>query len=317
MEEEAMDQEVTQAQIDYVVDECQYYATKYEDLLPVEPSAVDGTWQADGLVDAELKNRFKDAVSRLLESVPEDKKDWHPGSNDQGLDLVHPSLFCYVHSETRETDEPAIPCLQYVNKGTVKPIIQEVGSSVFRSKNYAWLPSEFHVNAEGNVKINSYINNLHPICHRELYHLIAPIFARFIPLFNRVLTDLRNPRPNRVEADPCEWYGEEPPYASPEWREWYETRQPKQPEPPQFTPPPEPVLEDIRNRDLQVIVKLANIELTPENPRYPGGVWHVEGMENESIVASRIYYYSCENITTSGLDFRVAVREPDYERGST
>jgi Protein of unknown function (DUF4246) len=28
---------------------------------------------------------------------------------------------------------------------------------------------------------------------------------------------------------------------------------------------------------LQVIVKLANIELTPENPKYHGGVWHVEG----------------------------------------
>ena len=28
---------------------------------------------------------------------------------------------------------------------------------------------------------------------------------------------------------------------------------------------------------LQVIVKLTNIELTPEKPKYHGGVWHVEG----------------------------------------
>ena len=28
---------------------------------------------------------------------------------------------------------------------------------------------------------------------------------------------------------------------------------------------------------LQVIVKLANIHLTPENPEYAGGSWHVEG----------------------------------------
>lgn len=28
---------------------------------------------------------------------------------------------------------------------------------------------------------------------------------------------------------------------------------------------------------LQLIVKLANIVLTPENPDYPGGKWHVEG----------------------------------------
>lgn len=31
----------------------------------------------------------------------------------------------------------------------------------------------------------------------------------------------------------------------------------------------------------QVIVKLANIELTPNNQIYDGGAWHVEGMTNE------------------------------------
>ena len=30
-------------------------------------------------------------------------------------------------------------------------------------------------------------------------------------------------------------------------------------------------------RGLQVIVKLANIHLTPEKPEYGGGTWHVEG----------------------------------------
>lgn len=34
---------------------------------------------------------------------------------------------------------------------------------------------------------------------------------------------------------------------------------------------------DYANRGLQVIVKLANIELTPEKPDYEGGSWHIEG----------------------------------------
>ena len=34
---------------------------------------------------------------------------------------------------------------------------------------------------------------------------------------------------------------------------------------------------DYGHRGLQVIVKLANIELTPEMPEYEGGTWHVEG----------------------------------------
>lgn len=34
---------------------------------------------------------------------------------------------------------------------------------------------------------------------------------------------------------------------------------------------------------LQVIVKLANIRLTPEKPVYEGGSWHVEGQMNENM----------------------------------
>ncbi|KAG9022000.1 hypothetical protein FS837_006801 [Tulasnella sp. UAMH 9824] len=63
----------------------------------------------------------------------------------------------------------------------------------------------------------------------------------------------------------------------------------------------------VQGEVIQVIVKLANIHLTPEKPEYPGGSWHVEGMANEHIVASGIYYYDCENITDSQLAFRVAV----------
>lgn len=58
-------------------------------------------------------------------------------------------------------------------------------------------------------------------------------------------------------------------------------------------------------RPLQVIVKLANIELTPENSWYEGGTWHVEGMANENIVATGIYYYDTENITDSRFKFWV------------
>ena len=67
---------------------------------------------------------------------------------------------------------------------------------------------------------------------------------------------------------------------------------------------------------------------TPEKPEYKGGSWHVEGMLNERIVASGIYYYDQEcvtiqtswgpalthifrNITSSELAFRIAIQTPD------
>lgn len=85
---------------------------------------------------------------------------------------------------------------------------------------------------------------------------------------------------------------------------------------------------------VQVIVKLANIYLTPEKPKYKGGVWHVEGvlcwvcikhakhgtrtctgMENEAIVATGIFYWQQTNITESRLAFRRAVVEPKCDEG--
>ena len=80
---------------------------------------------------------------------------------------------------------------------------------------------------------------------------------------------------------------------------------------------PPPTYVNLRCRTLKVIVKLANSVLTPEKPDYDGGAWHVEGMGNESIVATAIYYYSQENVTQSTLAFREAVFEPDYEQGDT
>ncbi len=48
-----------------------------------------------------------------------------------------------------------------------------------------------------------------------------------------------------------------------------------------FKPPSLPADKQVSltGRRLQIIVKLANIELTPEQPKYAGGSWHVEGME--------------------------------------
>lgn len=50
---------------------------------------------------------------------------------------------------------------------------------------------------------------------------------------------------------------------------------------------------------------------TPEKPVYPGGSWHVEGMANERIIASGIYYYDSENISESELQFRSVVTAAD------
>eukprot|EP00007_Cunea_sp_BSH-02190019_P001220 CAMPEP_0174238042 /NCGR_PEP_ID=MMETSP0417-20130205/10139_1 /TAXON_ID=242541 /ORGANISM="Mayorella sp, Strain BSH-02190019" /LENGTH=771 /DNA_ID=CAMNT_0015316847 /DNA_START=94 /DNA_END=2409 /DNA_ORIENTATION=+ len=276
-----------------------------------------------------VKQRLEsDLASKVvaLEDVPEHAKDWHPGSDQQVLDLVHPSLFPVVYGVTRALPRGhGLPWDEFLGAG--EPIPKRETPKVahpswytphkFSSEKYQWLPTDFLVDANGDVRIVSYINNLHPKIHAPLYDTIAQVFGEFVPLFERMLTY------NKIEytrAEAGDWYdGDE--FEAPDdddgdaYEQWEENRVVIQPKPDlPFQMPSPPKLVSLRNRRLQVIVKLASIHLTPEKPTYDGGVWHVEGMQNENIVASGIYYYSIENLTESKLAFRVAVAEPNYEQ---
>ncbi|KAK4227016.1 hypothetical protein QBC38DRAFT_536759 [Podospora fimiseda] len=93
---------------------------------------------------------------------------------------------------------------------------------------------------------------------------------------------------------------------------WMKIRDPVFPEPPTFkdskisyhVEPTQTLRSVFEKTGLQIIVKMASIELTPEKPEYAPGGWHVEGMMNEHIVATALYYLDSENITESHLEFR-------------
>jgi hypothetical protein len=94
---------------------------------------------------------------------------------------------------------------------------------------------------------------------------------------------------------------------------WREHKIFNQPPPASFRQPGRPIeLYSLLGRRLQAIVKMSNILLTLENPEYLGGKWHVDGMANERIVATGIYYYDIENITEGTLSFREMVGLDHY-----
>ncbi|MBZ9594492.1 DUF4246 domain-containing protein [Streptomyces yangpuensis] len=319
--QEAVAQGLTEAQVRYVLAELAHYAALRDERTGIEVSAVDGVWQSDTLVDDKLRSRLREAV-RVLEDVPEAEQDWHPGSDGQVLDLVHPSMFCLVKEASGAPEEAwRNPTDRY--------------SKYEFSEKFQWLPTDVDVSEDGDVAFRSYVNNVHPETHHELVAVLPDLFGRMLPLWENVLTDLRHPRPLRIEADPYGWYEPRPTYprksdysdpeahraAMREWDEaydaWRENRSPVVPDAPDFTPPGSPEASarvGLRGRRLQVIVKLATIHLTPEKPEYAGGSWHVEGMLNERIVSTGIYYWDSENITDSSLSFRAALDDPDYEQ---
>ncbi|KAL0564117.1 hypothetical protein V5O48_017937 [Marasmius crinis-equi] len=93
------------------------------------------------------------------------------------------------------------------------------------------------------------------------------------------------------------------------------------PEPNDYQPYDSKVLNHVdlrkewKDQGLQIIIKLANIELRPEDGKtfYEGGTWHVEGQLNEHICASAIYYYDQSNVTESRLAFRQLTQHEDLE----
>ncbi|MEU0128498.1 DUF4246 domain-containing protein [Streptomyces sp. NPDC006289] len=319
--QEAVAQGLTEAQVRYVLAELTRYAALRDAPTGIEVSAVDGVWQSDTLVDEKLRSRLREAV-RVLEQVPAAEQDWHPGSDGQVLDLVHPSLFCLVREVSGAPERAWRSDTDRYSKYEF-------------SERFQWLPTDVDVHADGTVAFRSYVNNVHPENHHELAACLPDLFARLRPLLENVLTDLRHPRPLRIEADPYGWYDSEPEYPNKSsysdaaaheealraWEEaqddWWENRSPVIPDAPAFVPPESPdesTRVDLRGRRLQVIVKLATIHLTPDKPEYAGGSWHVEGMLNERIVSTGIYYWDSENITESRLSFREALDDPRYEQ---
>lgn len=285
--------------LDYMFDELEFRASRLKETGQVAMLDL-GVVKSDVAISKDLQERLKQAV-RPLEEVPE--KDYHPGSDEKVVDLVHPSLYPLVYGRTKVLPDQIIGLDDWMSssKGEVLPIPPESeqkaprswGNRTPYSRRFQWLPCDVKLTDDG-CKITSYINNLHPQKHRDLYQVIEEIVAKAIPLWNETLSEATE-HGNRIIFEEVEYlpHDPEPEYRSDDsdgesyWdklREWDESRQVVQPEPKKkFSPTP--ISVDLRKkfgessggRGLQVIVKLANIELTPEKPYYEGGTWHIEG----------------------------------------
>ncbi|KAG5653950.1 hypothetical protein H0H81_009066 [Sphagnurus paluster] len=337
--------------------------------------------KSDTAIPEELRQALIAAVAPL-EKVPRRHKDWRPEADNQVLDLVHPSLFPLVFGKTRILNDSLVgldDCIERCGEGIPVPVPPETdliparmpkyfAEPIYKkpySQQYQWLPCDIDISGgPGTAKITSYINNLHPQYHKDLYDVIEQLISRTIPLWNMTLAPLKAPdlRFNRVpykvctySPDPESWWqgrwparhaGEDSFDYENRLARWFSAvRQVVQPDAGIFAPPSVPkdlesqyyskdtgrlkrdktvdIYRDYGDRGLQVIVKLANIELTPEKPEYRGGAWQVEGMLNittsrlafrqQSVIASDFRYewdhhdwleavFGCQNRTAAVQD---------------
>ncbi|EME79070.1 uncharacterized protein MYCFIDRAFT_116770 [Pseudocercospora fijiensis CIRAD86] len=339
------EQAVTQQMFDYCLGELRDYAKQFERHGFVPAIDAERTvYKSDVCISDELKTELKSSAASL-EDLPTDQKDWHPDSDEKVLDLLHPSLYPLIYGRSQALSEGMVPlegCEKYIGQGIVVPVPEKKHLHVerfagksrhpplhFYSSRFQWLPCEISFGENENVKITSYINNLHPKFHQPLYETLERIIAKTVPMWDATLSGdslyKRAPRLNIDKVGYEEPVGERPPAENEDeldedeidelnntWQREHRVLT-NLPEPGSYSarmrddPEKETVVnlrKDFADRGLQVIVKLANIHLTPDKPAYSGGGWHIEGQLNEHICASAIYYYDTDNITESHLSFR-------------
>ena len=308
--------------------------------------------KSDTVVTPQLMEDLKLAC-QALETVPARLKDWHPGSDGKVLDLVHPSLFPLIYGRSKVLNDGHVGlknCMEHIGKGKTTEIPDDSQLSgprtfgQFRdkipnywSRRFQWLPCQVDFSDDNDVLITSYINNLHPVDHADLYSALQRCIAKAIPLWDRTLSSTYVPLKPRIDMKMTKYdypQGRDPPddFMRPgsddigetsvsdyQRRHQWErsTRVLIHPEPGRYNSSERSVEAKINLRKqfkdtgLQVIVKLANIELSPDKPEYEGGSWHIEGQLNERICASALLYYDSENITENFLAFRQSVEDDE------
>ncbi|KAI9753168.1 MAG: hypothetical protein M1835_001022 [Candelina submexicana] len=201
---EGMD--ISEQMVDYCIAELKLKAKVFEATGGI--SVIDGdVCKSDSLVSGDLRAALETACEPLV-NIPDIQKDWHPGSDNKVLDLVHPSLFPLVYGRSKILRKSTVSinkCISRSGDGEVVPVppkdetdnyiekFRELDIPNAWSSKYQWLPCdvEFGLEGEDDVKLTSYINNLHPTDFRDLYQIIGRILARAIALWNLSLTGLR------------------------------------------------------------------------------------------------------------------------------
>lgn len=191
---------------------------------------------------------------------------------------------------------------------TFKP---EVSPS-FQYKSYQQLPTLLKY-VDGLYTTSSYINNLHPK-FTDMYQVIEEVFNYSVPGLELVLSRYQSDQLVRIQV----------PGGADVYKDLLrennsfsqgEINNVKKPLTLQYTRPATSKIKLTSNfKSLKVIPRFTNIELSPENPRFSGSQWQVEGTINEDIVASIVYCYDCDNISNAKLSLRCTFDEPYYEQ---
>jgi len=223
-----------------------------------------------GQLREELTAKLNSHINELKASTA---ADYHPGTDGTVRDIVHPSLFPYVEGTSRTTDLSDV-----TPRGDPAGRTKDMWGRPYETSKYQWLPSEVSVSSDGKCRFETYVNNLDREKHGALYLALEELLGRCLPHLEQAWThgcSVDAPKEDEVMGDSDCSAGE-----------------------------PEALEEkSLRGRTIQVITKIVDYELPPHGTHE--GVWHVEGMSHENIVATaELVLLKDAALSGGGLDFQ-------------
>ncbi|KAH7239870.1 hypothetical protein B0J15DRAFT_538393 [Fusarium solani] len=289
------------------------------------------------VMDYAAYDKLKAAVEPL-ENLQRSQNDWQPDTDGKVLNVVDSSIWSLVYGTSKILPRPTSMLLPLKMKA-------------FGTRSQ-WLSCNIDLIGE-KPRIDSYINNLHPVRDAPLYSIIERLIENSLPAWDIVFrstdeafevsrfqrikaikyrcsvpevcryTCEPNNRPGGPQDDDSD-YTEESQRLDQEW--WEATHELLLPEPSLDegylaklqashvrdkgffkrdvqTPSPRAMV-GIEVSQIQVIVEMANIHLTPEKPTYEGSPWQIEGQAIERICATSLFCYDCDNIADTPISFR-------------
>ena len=212
----------------------------------------EGVSWRDGAVPDQLAHALNLHVDELAASQA--KPDYHPNSNGVVRDLVHPALYPYIHGTSRFVPSEQMPKPPR-SRTDIRPDTRDRWGRRYSRSAYQWLPTPFAIDEAGKCTVKGDINNLDRASNEPLYACLASLFEVMLPHFEATVG-----------------YGRD-----------FSARVSERTSPVREVSTP----AALHNRELQVITKIVDYELK-EGQRHEG-VWHVEGMSHEHIVATGVY----------------------------
>ena len=117
--------DISPKMVEWCIEELKYKADVFRKSNCIE--TLDGVWKSDTAVPEELRMELLKAVAPL-EDVPDKDKDWHPGSHEQVLDLVHPSIYPLVYGQSKILPDSTCgvdDCMSWIGKGVTLETIKD------------------------------------------------------------------------------------------------------------------------------------------------------------------------------------------------